>query len=243
MVSNTLISHFQKAKKDSSLAIIEGVQALKHAVRFGAEIEKIVTCDIERLTELIHELAPDVSQTVLDAAEVVDSSTFEQLSPRPIRTRTIVLAKRKVYSLSDIKSNRPIVALEDPKDLDNVGAVVRVASAANAAAVITIGNVDVWHPLAIRGGAGLQFATPVFSFTQFDLHSLTRHIVAMDPEGFDIKTCSLPENSIFVFGTERHGITQKMLDDTDTKLRLSMKSGVSSMNLATSVAATLYSLK
>lgn len=94
MKSSALISEFQKAKNDDSLVIIEGVQALKHAVRFNAEIYKIITCDADMLRDLINELAPDVSETVLQKAETIDEDTFRQLSSRPIRTKTITLAKK-----------------------------------------------------------------------------------------------------------------------------------------------------
>ncbi|HMS31271.1 MAG TPA: TrmH family RNA methyltransferase, partial [Candidatus Saccharibacteria bacterium] len=43
--------------------------------------------------------------------------------------------------------------------------------------------------------------------------------------------------------TERHGISPKLLQASDKVVRLPMKAGVSSLNLATSVAATLYSIR
>lgn len=242
MKSTVLIHQFQFAKSNPKLTIIEGVQALKHAVRFEADVETIITCDLSMLEKLVGELAPDVAEQILDKAQVVAIETFDQLSSRPIRTKTISLAKKRSYKLEDLEKDKPIVVLEDPKDLDNVGAVVRVASAADAAAVIAIGNIDIWHPLAIRGGAGLQYATPVFSFRQFDASSLRRPLIAMDPTGENIQSAETPQNAIYIFGTERHGITQETLNSADQKIRLPMKKGVSSINLATSVAATLYSV-
>ena len=45
--------------------------------------------------------------------------------------------------------------------MGNMGACVRVAAAADAAAVLTTGSNDPWHPEALRGAAGLHFALPV----------------------------------------------------------------------------------
>jgi len=45
--------------------------------------------------------------------------------------------------------------------MGNVGACVRVAAAAGAAAVLTTGENDPWFPDAVRGAAGLHFALPV----------------------------------------------------------------------------------
>ena len=55
----------------------------------------------------------------------------------------------------------PIVLLEDPRDLGNMGACVRVAAAADIAGVLSTGSHDPWHPDALRGAAGLHFALPV----------------------------------------------------------------------------------
>ena len=63
----------------------------------------------------------------------------------------------------------------------------------------------------------------------------------MDPTGSPIEKRTLERSTVFIFGTERHGITADTLKKSDLILKLSMKPGVSSMNLATSVAATLYS--
>ena len=55
----------------------------------------------------------------------------------------------------------PVIALEEPRHLGNLGACVRVAAAAGAAGVITTGTSDPWHADALRGSAGLHFALPV----------------------------------------------------------------------------------
>ncbi len=51
--------------------------------------------------------------------------------------------------------------LEDPRHFGNLGAVIRVAAAAEAAGVLTTGRQDPWDPVAVRGSAGLHFALPV----------------------------------------------------------------------------------
>lgn len=237
-----LIDQFQQARKSKEFAVIEGVQALKHAARFKAELTKIITCDKPQLEEYLNELAPDVIADVRDRLTVVTEETFTKLSPQPPRTKVIALGKRTDYKISDIKPNKPIVFLEDPKDLENIGAVIRVAAAADAGAVITSGMIDIWHPGVMRGAAGLQFALPVLTMTFQELQETkpTRKVLSLDPTGKNIRKYKLPENAILIFGTERHGITQNTLSVSDEILSLPMKKGVSSLNLATSVAAPFY---
>lgn len=239
MKPTQLIDFFQRARADKSLVVIEGVQALKHAVRFQATFENIITCDDTQLRAFLKELAPEVTEKVLAAAEVVDETTFNKLSPQPPRTKVIAIAHRKHYTLADLNTNKQIVFLEDPRDLENIGAVIRVSAAADIAGVVISGPADVWHPGVVRGAAGLHFALPVIN-EELDHIKGSRQIVSLDPTGKDSKNLSIEKNAILVFGTERHGISRTLLEKSDITIRLAMKEGVSSLNLATSVAATLY---
>lgn len=237
---------FQQARRSQDLAVIEGVQALKHAARFDAEFIKIITCDINNLIILLDKLAPDIKKQVLLLTEVVDEDLFKKLSPQPPRTKVIALAKRKIYMPEKITTDQPIVLLENPRDLENIGAVIRVAAAAEAAAVICVGKIDIWHPAVIRGAAGLQYAVAVFSFESFQKtvpYIKDRNLIALDPTGNEIKKTIVSKNPVLIFGTERHGISKELLKISDATLRLPMQNKVSSLNLATSVAATLYTLK
>lgn len=244
MKDTRLIDLFQRARSDNQYAVIEGVQALKHAVRFNAEIEHYITCDIDMLRDLLAELAEDVVDIVLANITEVSEQVFNTLSPQPHRTKVIALAKRKQYALADIDSTKPIVLLEEPRDLENIGAVIRVSAAADAGAVIITGPLNIWHPAIIRGAAGLHWALPVLQIDSRSLAELqgSRKLISLDPTGDDISTTTIPKSSILVFGTERHGISKRLLEQSDQIIRLPMREGVSSLNLATSVSATLYQL-
>jgi TrmH family RNA methyltransferase len=127
------------------------------------------------------------------------------------------------------------VLLEDPRHLGNVGAVVRVAAAASAAAVLTTGARDPWEPAALRGSAGLHFALPV---GRVDAPPRDRPLVALDPEGGPL--ADLPADAVLAFGTERHGLSAALLERADARATIPMRPGVSSLNLATAVAVALY---
>jgi TrmH family RNA methyltransferase len=134
----------------------------------------------------------------------------------------------------------PVVLLEQPKNMGNIGACVRVAAAADAAAVLTTGENDPWFPDAVRGGAGLQFALPVTSVESLPVSD--RPLLAIDPEGEELRPGGLPPRAVLAFGTERHGISDELLARADGRIAIPMRAGISSLNLATSVAVALFSL-
>ncbi len=244
MKDTQLIDLFQRARGDDSLAVIEGAQALKHAQRFKADIQLYITCDIELLKSLLAELANDVKDSIIEHTTEVSENTFNKLSPQPHRTKVIALAKRRAYDISKIDDKKPIILLEEPRDLENIGAVIRVSAAADVGAVIITGPIDIWHPAIIRGSAGLHWAIPVLGMdTASVMKSVKdRRVVSLDPTGKELAKTTIPINSVLIFGTERHGISSQLLTKSDQVVRLPMKTGVSSLNLATSVAATLYQL-
>ncbi len=224
--------------------MLEGFHAVKHAVRFGARIEVMVTPDAAALFALADSLAPDVRARLADEAREVDAELFDQLVPLPPKTGVLAIAHRPpvdVPALLAADDARPIVLLEDPRDLGNAGACVRVAAAANAGGVLATGTHDPWHPDALRGAAGLHFALPVARLTDLMVLGATdRPLVGLDPDGEELDAAGLDPRAILAFGTERDGLSSEVTSRADTLVRIPMREGVSSLNLATAVAAVLF---
>jgi TrmH family RNA methyltransferase len=317
---------FREARRDPDLAVLEGLHALKHALRFGAQIERVVLTDPERVRALAQTMAPDVlgvlaqrlqtatsvprgalAQSIETAppdpldtppqhtrtaapdpldpvpppTQTVVPEVFATLAPQPPATGVIALARRPPYDASSVLQDAraaPLVLLEDPRDLGNLGACVRVAAAADIAGVLTTGTHDPWDPAALRGSAGLHFALPVAHLDEHHLDELGgqstaravpaatadreprehgrhkpnaggrraqrdhgRPLIAVDPDGEPFSPTAMPPRAILAFGGERRGLSPALLARADARVRLPMRAGVSSLNLATSVAALLYS--
>jgi len=224
------------ARRRRELVVLEGFHAIKHATRFGGEIVGAWTADIEELESMRQRLAPDVRIE----AEVVELEALKTVVPR---AQVVAVARRPVQPDPDSVLAGPghVVLLEDPRHLGNLGAVVRVAAAAGAAGVMTTGRQDPWHPDALRGSAGLHFALAVHHLRA--VRTGDRELVALDPEGDPLTTAALPGAAVLAFGTERDGLSDALLAQASRRVALPMSAGVSSLNLATAVAATLYSLK
>jgi RNA methyltransferase, TrmH family len=243
MQDGSLIPRFGRARRDPALAVLEGFHPLKHALRFGADILEVLTGDAAALERLAAELAPAERERMLLLAREIEPAVFDRLAPLAPSTGVMALAERTPVDpaavLADHRS-APLVLLEDPRDLGNMGACVRVAAAADVAGVLSTGTHDPWHPDALRGAAGLQFALPVARVRPEQLRKLDRPLLAIDPDGDPIEPAALPARALLAFGTERHGLSRELLAHADARVGIPMRPGVSSLNLATSVAAVLY---
>jgi RNA methyltransferase, TrmH family len=236
-----LIRRFRTARRDSSLAVLEGFHAVKHALRFGAEISEVATSDPEELSRMAAEMAPDLSGPLAEQPTHVSQDTLAELAPQAPRTGVVALARRPAVDVAEVLADprpAPLVLLENPRTMGNMGACVRVAAAADAAGVLTTGENDPWHPDALRGAAGLHFALPVAAVKEAPAGD--RPLVAVDPEGEEIRPAELPPRAILAFGSERRGLSEALLKRADIRLAIPMREGVSSLNLATSVAAVLF---
>jgi RNA methyltransferase, TrmH family len=234
---------FHTARRDPELAVLEGLHSLKHALRFGAQVQRVVITEPDQVRMLAQALAPDVVERIFAGAEAVSPEVFAALAPQAPSTGVIAIARRRrvdVPALLVDTRPAPIVLLEQPRNLGNLGACVRVAAAVDIAGVLTTGVHDPWDPAALRGSAGLHYALPVAHLGEKSLRNGSRPLVAVDPNGEDLRPDRLPPRAILAFGSERQGLSEELLGRADALVRLPMREGVSSLNLATSVAALLY---
>jgi TrmH family RNA methyltransferase len=266
-----IVRRFHAARRDGDLVVLQGFHALKHALRFGAEVELVACSDAAQLDGLAIGLAPDLSAAIQRLAVVLPAEAFKRLGPYVPHTGVVGIARRVHSDPAAVLAApelAPVVLLEDPRHLGNLGAVIRVAAAAQAAGVLTTGHQDPWDPVAVRGSAGLHFALPVARVAgvlagrsevaprpdrhrphpvpRMGYRSIIggdRPLLALDPEGEELQPALVPARALLAFGTERAGLSDELLARADARLRLPMREGVSSLNLATSVAAVLYALR
>jgi TrmH family RNA methyltransferase len=221
------------------LVVLEGFHAVKHALRFGADVVEIEAADPDEVLEMAGVLAPDLAGALSERLRAAPDRDFEGITGR-----VIARARRPDVDLAGIlrtAGERPVVLLDRPRHLGNVGASIRVAAAAGARAVATTGTADPWHPVAVRGAAGLQFALPVGRVE--GVAESARPVVALDPEGEALRPGRVPPGAILAFGSERHGLSDEVRAAATVTASLPMTPGVSSINLAAAVAATLYALR
>jgi TrmH family RNA methyltransferase len=237
----------RRAQRDPGLVILEGMHALKHAIRFGAQVQVIASPEPEELTRLLARLAPDIELAIAPGA--LDAGTWQALTGgRVLPSPCLAVATRPEVDLPAMLE-RPgrILLLEGPRHLGNLGAVVRVAAAATLAGVIVVGDLDPWHPTVVRAAAGLHFAVDVARVADLDeLDELLadraerRPLIALDPNGVDIEHEDLALDAIVAIGTERAGLSDALRRRCQHAVAIPMRDGVSSLNLATAAAIVAY---
>ncbi len=235
-----LTRRFYAAYEDPGLAVLEGFHPARHALEFDTPLHLAVTYDRERLFRLAERVAPESLPGIADVLQVVTRERFTRLSRRSLSSPLLSICARPSYDIAAVLGARakPIVHLDRPRNPGNVGAVIRVAAAADLDAV-TVSGQDPWSPVAIRSATGLQFALPVVMRELST--SCGRPVVAVDIGCEPPDPGDLSPDSILVVGGERHGLPAWVRDVAHRSIGVPMRPGVSSLNLATALSAVLYS--
>ncbi|MFF7726095.1 TrmH family RNA methyltransferase [Streptomyces sp. NPDC008001] len=233
----------QWGERAPDAVLLDGFHALKHALRFGADVLLAVTSDKQAALALAAALADDLTATLAERLTEIPARELRELVPRIHPTGVAALAVRpgrqaNLDTLSRAPRKAPVVVLDNPRNLGNVGAVIRLAAGFGATGVVTTGDMDPWHPNAVRAGAGLHYATAVERLPLPELPP--GPLYALDPEGDDIRSLTLPDDALIAFGSERHGISPELRERATRLVALPMRPQVSSYNLATSVAMALF---
>ena len=242
-VSDSVVQRYRAARRDRGLAVLEGFHALKHALRFGAELIEAVASDPEGLDRLAADLAPDLAGSLAErtrrsSAERAGRAGSSRAAHRGGRDRPS--PGRRPRRGARRQRPAPVVLLEDPRTMGNMGACVRVAAAADAAARPDHRQ---QRPLAPRGAArrGRPALRPAGGPRSTRCPRATGRWSRSTPRASGWAEGELDPRSILAFGTERYGLSEALLERADARLAIPMREGVSSLNLATAVSAVLFS--
>jgi len=128
------------------------------------------------------------------------------------------------------------VALDGVQDPGNVGTIVRLAAAFDAAGVILLpGCADPYGPKAIRASAGAILSVPIVAMTAEELLAIRRPLYAADSNG---PTGENPEG-ILVMGSEGQGVSESIRKRAKP-IAVETSGRVESLNVAAAAAILLW---
>lgn len=224
---NPIFKRVREALRDHDREIvIEGPKAVSDAIHAGWEPITIIS---REEPAVLHE------RGVVFTAEVFDALT-ETKSPQNV----IGLFQRPEGSLEEIAANAEksvIVALDAVQDPGNVGTIVRLAAAFEAAGVLLLGGcADPFGPKAIRASAGAVLSVPIVRSSIDELLALRLPVYAADARGD--ATSPPSRQAIVVFGSEGVGLSRE-ISAVAQPLRVPISERVESLNVAASAAILL----
>ena len=214
---NALVKRIREAIRDHRDEIVlEGPKQVADAIARGWRSIAVLERDV------------DLSAAVFDSlAETRQPQGLLGLFERPRATAREILARTETI----------VVALDGVQDPGNVGTIIRLVAAFDAAGVLLLpGCADPFGPKAIRSSAGAILNVPVANITVGDLLESGVPLIATAMTGKAIEPP--PSNAILIFGNEGTGVSSDLLRHATT-ISIPMSGRVESLNVASSAAILL----
>lgn len=239
----------KKARVESGLFVVEGLQLVGFGVDAGWELDTLVFRDGE------NEAQKAVLNRALQATKyalAVNGHILEKLTRKENPQGVLGVFKQKTTVLADVKLGQDVwVVLEQVRDPGNLGTIIRTVDAVGAKGVIMVGNcTDVWSPETLRATMGSIFHVPVVMCssetfltwkTAQDALMVGTHLKG-EVDYREVAGKRGKKALLLAMGTEQSGLSDEMTAACDVLTKIAMRGGAESLNLAIATGVMLYEL-
>ena len=214
---NTLVKRIRAAiREHAGEIVIEGPKQVEDAVAHGWKALAIL------------ERGRNITAAAFDAiTETRSSQGVVGLFERPVSDPDAIIRDR----------DRVAIALDAVQDPGNVGTIVRLAAAFDAAGILVLpGCADPFGPKAIRSSAGAILNVRIAAISPEELLASGTPLVATAMNGATVAPPS--RDAVLIFGNEGSGVSPALLERAST-LTIPTSGRVESLNVASSAAILL----
>jgi tRNA G18 (ribose-2'-O)-methylase SpoU len=257
---------------EHGIFIAEGEKVIRRAAEAGFEPRSFLLAErwLDSLSDVLARW-PDVPVYVVsgELAEHVTGFHVHRGALASYRRRpdadldTVLAGARRIVERANVGARSDtggqggsgrVAVFDGFVDHANVGAGFRAAAALGVDAVlITPTCADPLYRRSIKVSMGTVFQVPWARIPNWPSGGIER----LHAHGFTVAAFALTENSILldelgaarydnlamVFGTEGHGLDQRVLLSVDATVRIPMSGGVDSLNVASATAVAFYTTR
>jgi RNA methyltransferase, TrmH family len=236
----------RRDRDQAGVTLVEGQAEIELAVAAGIKPRSLYYCPELSSRAGLH-LTADVAAL---GAEVIrlTPAVFSKVSYRegPDGWLAVVPALAATLSRLNLGPDPLVLACAGLEKPGNLGAILRTADAAGAAAVIAADPVTDWaNPNVIRASKGTVFSVPVASGTSTEvldwIAARRLRIIAATPDASRLVTdADLTGPVVIAVGAEQAGLPSEWLREADVRVRIPMFGRADSLNVSTSAAIITY---
>ena len=224
--------------------IIEGIKLVKEAIEEKVDIKTIVVCDdCEKNGTIDQKLLYEIAKyDCIYVTEKVFNVLTDVSNPQGILA---VVKKNNTISKIDYKQDLVLI-LDGIQDPGNLGTIIRTADSVNLKQIIVSKDCgDVYNPKVVRSSMGAIFRVEIIESNDLvnTIKDLKKHNIKV--MATDLKT----DESIYdeeykkcavIIGNEANGVSKKVLDIVDKKIKIPMLGKTESLNASVATAVILY---
>ena len=196
--------------------------------------------------EYVHELVKKQGISS-DNIEIVADNVFDRMSQTQTPQGIMAVVRMKDSSISDMLTDNPLLILvENLQDPGNLGTILRTGEGAGINGVImSHDTVDIYNPKVTRSTMGSIFRVPFVyvddllevaeTMKQKNIITYAAHL-----NGTDYTKEDYQKGTAFFIGNEGNGLTDKLTDKAQKKIKIPMCGKVESLNAAMASGLLVY---
>ncbi len=229
--------------------IIEGIRHLARAVEHCAPIESVFL-DPSLLSnpfgqKLTHRLRQQGVPGIRLSHELYRDLT---LATEPQGVGAVL--RQQWVPLEQIRAdaNSLWLAVESIESPGNLGTMIRTAEAAGASGILILNpNCDPHDPATVRASMGSLFSQKLVRCSAHEFSCWTKSntvaVVASSPAGLmDYKSLPYRFPAALIVGSEKHGLSDQLLETADFVVRIPMHGRCDSLNAAVAAGVLLFEI-
>jgi TrmH family RNA methyltransferase len=225
--------HQRKARRAKRETLIEGPTVFGDFIDAG-------------ITPMVVLCTPDDERTIGRCAAIgfePDLVTEQVLaSASDTRTPRSPVAVVPVPREDELRAHNTLVLI-DIQDPGNVGTMIRSAAALGWDVAVSGATAEIWAPKTIRSSAGTHVRTRLIQLT----HPLEQaKLVGLTTVATVVVGAQLPGQQTapvaLLVGSEAHGLSADIVEDSDIRITLPMPGGTESLNAAVAASISMYTM-
>lgn len=225
-------------RREEGAFAAEGPKLLGEALRWGAQLETVISAPGAPLPEL----PPGVR--VVEVADSLLASVADTESPQGI----VFVCRGRPLALPEKLEGRRWLVLDGVQDPGNVGTIWRTADAFGADGLILCnGCADPWNPKTVRATMGAVFRLPVYecpldeAAEELAGASIPLYAAALREDTEDVRRMPLGRAAVII-GSEGRGVSDAALALCEKTVKIPMSPRCESLNAAVAASVVLWEM-
>jgi len=220
----------KKFRQKYGLFLVEGVKSVQELRHSQLNIR--------------HILVAAGSSFRMEGADTVEISARDMERISAMETPPGVIAVVEIPatgSLADLRTSRPLLALDGIRDPGNLGTIIRIADWYGLSHVLLSEDcTDLYNPKCLQASMGsFMRVSCIYGKLDLLLRESGLPVYACTLHGQNIREMQLPERCIMLIGSDAHGISAPLLELADGAITIPRFGQAESLNAAIATALVL----
>lgn len=238
-----------QGRSRTKLFIIEGIRHLARAVEHCVPIESVFLDPSVLSNPFGQKLARRLRQQGVPGIRL-SRELYRDLTLATEPQGIGAVLKQSWFPLEQLRATRKSLwlAVESIESPGNLGTIIRTAEAAGVSGIFILHpSCDPHDPATIRATMGSLFSQKLVRCSVPDFKCWARSsgvsVVASSPSGLmDYKALAYRFPAALIVGSEKHGLTEQLLETANFVVRIPMRGSCDSLNAAVAAGVLLFEM-